>query len=316
MLRDFFYMTKSDRRIILSMVAVIGAAIAIIYLAGGKSTSPTATTSPVSSDSSVPSALSVPSDLSVSLDPSSPSSPHLFSFDPNTADSTALLRLGLSRWQVRNIVRYRAAGGVYRTKEDFAQLYGLTVKQYRELEPYIHIGTDYQPAATLFPDRARRYANRENSYADNRVGHSDTTLATRHRMKLTDGETIDLATADTTLLQRVPGIGPYYARRIVDYRQRLGGYASLSQLDEIDGFPSEALSFLTLEPGAAAVEKLNVNSLSLNELKRHPYINYYQARAIVDYRRQNGPIADLSELRLLPDFGDEAIKRLRPYVAY
>ena len=62
-----------------------------------------------------------------------------FPFDPNTADSTQLLRLGLQPWQVRNIYKYRAKGGIYRQKEDFAKLYGLTVKQYRELEPYIQI---------------------------------------------------------------------------------------------------------------------------------------------------------------------------------
>ena len=72
-----------------------------------------------------------------------------FPFDPNTADSTQLLRLGLQPWQVRNIYKYRAKGGIYRQKEDFAKLYGLTVKQYRELEPYIRISSDYQPAAIL-----------------------------------------------------------------------------------------------------------------------------------------------------------------------
>ena len=70
-------------------------------------------------------------------------------FDPNTADSTTLLSLGLQRWQVRNIYRYRRAGGIYRRKEDFARLYGLTAGQYRQLEPYIRIGADYQPAVTL-----------------------------------------------------------------------------------------------------------------------------------------------------------------------
>ena len=59
-----------------------------------------------------------------------------------------------------------------------------------------------------------------------------------------------------------------------------------------------------------------MNSLSINELKRHPYINYYMARAIVDYRRQNGPIADINELRLLPDFDDATLNRLRPYISY
>ena len=78
-----------------------------------------------------------------------------FLFDPNTADSTQLLRLGLQPWQVRNIYKYRAHGGIYRQKEDFARLYGLTVKQYRELQPYIRISKDYLPASTLVGERPK-----------------------------------------------------------------------------------------------------------------------------------------------------------------
>ena len=76
-----------------------------------------------------------------------------FPFDPNTADSTTLLRLGLQPWQVANIYRYRSHGGIYRRPEDFARLYGLTQKQYRELEPYIRISADYRPAVELVKDR-------------------------------------------------------------------------------------------------------------------------------------------------------------------
>ena len=61
---------------------------------------------------------------------------------------------------------------------------------------------------------------------------------------------------------------------------------------------------------------LKINRLSLNDLKRHPYINYYMARAIVDYRRQQGPIHDLHDLSLLPEFPEDIIARLRPYVSY
>ena len=305
MLRDFFYMTKSDRRIIMSMVVLIGVAVGVIFLAGGKDKIPDSTT--VSQTNAFSPVDSVASEVQEA--PLVSSTPiELFTFDPNTADSTALLRLGLARWQVRNIYKYRAAGGVYRTKEDFAKLYGLTVKQYRELEPYITIGADFLPASTLFADRKTERANATERH--------DSAFTPRYPVKLAEGETVDLATADTALLQRVPGIGSYYARRIIAYRQRLGGYVSTSQLNEIENFPQEALAYFTLGNGGEPTEKLNVNSLSLNELRQHPYINFYQARAIVDYRRQNGPIADIDELRLLPDFSDAAIDRLRPYVSY
>ena len=74
---------------------------------------------------------------------------HLFTFDPNTATAEQLQQLGLAPYQVRNIMKYRTKGGVYRSPMDFARVYGLTRKQYRTLEPYITIGDDYQPASTL-----------------------------------------------------------------------------------------------------------------------------------------------------------------------
>ena len=308
MFRDFFYMTKSDRRIILSALVLIGVAVAVIFLAGGrdKAQDSTAVQQAIADSTENAAASEVPVGSEAPL---ASASHELFAFDPNTADSLALLRLGLSKWQIRNIYKYRAAGGIYRSKEDFARLYGLTVRQYRELEPYITIGADFLPASTLFPDRKAEYTN-------GGTERHDSTFTPRYPVKLTEGETIDLATADTALLQRVPGIGSYYARRIAEYRQRLGGFADLSQLDEIDGFPHESLPYFTLNAGSSATEKLNVNSLSINELKRHPYINFYMARAIVDYRRQNGPITDINELRLLPDFDDATLNRLRPYVSY
>lgn len=218
-----------------------------------------------------------------------------FPFDPNTADSTQLLRLGLASWQVKNIYKYRGRGGVYRSKEDFAQIYGLTKKQYRELEPYIHISADYLPASQFVkkPDR-------------------DTVRHYPEKMK--EGEQVMLNTADTSQLQRVPGIGSYYAKEIVHQRQRLGGFVSLDQLDAIDGFPQQAKPYLVVQQ--SGVRKLNLNQLSLQQLRQHPYLNYFQAKAIVDYRRLHGSLKSLNDLRFSRDFTDEAIRRLEPYVAF
>ena len=125
---------------------------------------------------------------------------------------------------------------------------------------------------------------------------------------------IVLNTADTTDLKTVPGIGPYYARKIIEYGKRLGGYVSVDQLDEIEGFPLDAKDYLTIE--GATPHLLNVNTLSLNELRRHPYINFYMAKAITDYRRLHGPLRSLNDLRLSKDFPPEVIKRLEPYVEF
>ena len=228
-----------------------------------------------------------------------------FPFDPNTADSTQLLRLGLQPWQVKNIYKYRAKGGIYRQKEDFAKLYGLTVKQYRELEPYIRISSDYQPAATLVETRESRDSRNSSDTRDSSL---------RYPIKIKENEHVVLNTADTTQLRTVPGIGAYYAKEIVRHGQWLGGYVSVDQLDEIEGFPQESKKYFVIQ--GASPKKLNVNKLSLQQLRKHPYINYYQAKTILDYRRLHGKITSLDDLRLSKDFPPEAIRRLEPYVEF
>lgn len=293
MIREFFYLQKSDRKVILTLLVVIVALLMIIFLAGGDNTGD----SPSQKRGQQPTATGGQYYSSYK-----PKKVERFAFDPNTADSTQLLRLGLQPWQVRNIYKYRAARGVYSKPQDFARLYGLTMKQYRELEPYIHISRDYLPAASVMKHETTFHQQ----------APKDTT--TYHHSKIKATEHIVLNVADTTMLMTIPGIGPYYARKIVQYGNRLGGYVSIDQLDEIDNFPSEAKRYMVIENPSP--KKLNINQLSLNELRRHPYINFYQAKAITDYRRLHGPIESLNDLRLSKDFPPQAIERLMPYVSY
>lgn len=222
-----------------------------------------------------------------------------FAFDPNTADSTQLLRLGLRPFIVRNIYKYRAKGGKFRKPEDFSRMYGLGKEEYKSLEPYIRISSEYQPASSLISETDKSSAPKD---------------SLRYPVKLSVGEHIALNTADTTTLKRVPGIGSGYARAIVNYRNRLGGYVDVNQLLDIKGIPQEALQYIVL--GNGDVKKLDVNHLSLNQLKQHPYLNFYQARALVECRRLHGPLRSAADLRLISDFTEADIKRLIPYLQF
>lgn len=285
-------MNKNDRKIALGACLVAVLAFVALFLTGSNEQSGSDTHS---SHSSHNSHYSHPSHYSYSELPSRQA--ESFPFDPNTADSTQLLRLGLRPWQVRNIYKYRSKGGIYRTKEDFARLYGLTIKDYRRLEPYIQISSDYRPAAELVGERPHY--------------ERDTLL---RPIKIESTQHIVLNTADTNQLKKVPGIGSYYAKEIVRHGKWLGGYVSVDQLDEIDGFPSEAKKYFVVE--RPTPQRINVNRLTLQQLRRHPYINYYQAKTIVDYRRLHGNIHSLQDLRFSRDFSPEAIRQLEPYVEY
>lgn len=298
MIKEFFYFPKSDRRamIFLLAVVVLSAVVVGIMDKGGMS-SQLARTDSLTADSSIRKA-AVRRGVQYIYNVETVRR-KLSAFDPNTADSTLLLRLGLQPWQVRSIYRYRAKGGIYRQPSDFARLYGLTVKQYKELLPYIRISDEYKSAAEVYG----------RTDGDKVVRDS-----LRYPVKLQPGQYVTLDDADTASLRKVPGIGRYYASRIVRYRNDLGGYVSVAQLSEIEGIPEAALSYFRVTGGA--VRKLNLNRLTLNELKHHPYINFYQARRIIDYRRLKGPLHSIDDLRLLKDFSQRDIERLRPYVEF
>ena len=267
----FYYYNKSDRKSLIVLLVLIVSAFTVIYLAGGDEADTNKTQTGVNKSST---------NKNYNYASYTPKKVERFVFDPNTADSTQLLRLGLQPWQVKNIYRYRAAGGIYRKPLDFAKLYGLTVKQYRELEPYIRISSDYLPASTLVKGHENYYNNSQN--------HTKDSTTYQRPVKIKETEHIVLNTADTTSLVTIPGIGPYYARKIVQYGIRLGGYVSVDQLDEIEDFPTEAKKYLVI----------------------------YQAKAITDYRRLHGAIKSLNDLRLNKDFTPDVIKRLTPYVEY
>ena len=193
-----------------------------------------------------------------------------------------------------------AAGGVFRKPSDFARLYGLSRQQYRQIEPYIRISQADTTTANKL-------------YAYQPIEQRDTL---RYPVKLQPEERVVLNLADTTALRKVPGIGSHFARKIVEYRRRLGGYYSVQQLLEIEDFPETAVAFFIIPDSTLPQHRLNINRLSLSELKRHPYISFFQARTITDYRRLHGRIDSLQQLKLSRDFPPEAISRLEPYIEY
>ena len=309
-MRNPFYLQRNDRQAITALLLIVAIALSLIIWMGGKG-------GPSRQEGMADSTAHVSNDqyadkqhpLYYKVD----EMPHeLFYFDPNTADSTDLIRLGLQPWQVRNIYHYRAKGGIYRQANDFARLYGLTKKQFEILRPYIRIGEDYQPAADYYGG----YGSEQRSRQGAEQGHGDEQKEKvySYPQKLRPGQHIAINTADTTELKKIPGIGSSYARAIVRYREQLGGFVSVAQLKEIEGFPEEALAFANIE--GEAVKKLAINKLTLNQLRRHPYINFYQAREICDYRRLKGPIKSLQALALLKDFPPAEIERLQPYVSF
>ncbi len=228
-----------------------------------------------------------------------PAATELFPFNPNEADSATLLRLGLKPWQVRNLLKYRRKGGRWRSADDFRRLYGLTEEEFQRLLPYIII----PPIAEENKNRFAKDAARRDS------------LRRIYPEKFGELTVLSLNAADTTLLQRIPGIGRYRAAQICRYRERLGGYISTEQLREIGDLPEGIEQWFEIGAGETP-RQIDVNKSDFKTLLRHPYLSYDQVLAIVRFRQKYGPLRSWTDLSNCPDFSETDFQRLAPYFKF
>ena len=226
----------------------------------------------------------------------------LHAFDPNRCDSFTLLQLGLKPWQIRVFMHYRQAGAVFRKKNDLERVYGLSEEDFRRIAPYA-VFRDL-PSSNFSADFYRSAFKKDSAHAFKHL----------YPEKLKVGETVDLNQADTILLKRIPGIGSYYARRIRQYGEQLGGYISIDQLKEIPDFPAQALAWFRISP--QPVRKLSVNKTDFKGLVHHPYLSYEQVKAIFEHRRKYGKIMSIRQLSTEDAFSEGDLKRLEPYLSF
>ena len=243
---------------------------------------------------------------------------HLSSFDPNTVDSVGLCNLGLPPYLAKRIINYRKKGGVFRKAEDFSRIYGLTHQQYEKLLPYIVIDEKLRNGKVDSYKLAHDVTNSDRYTESPHHRHDSLGMGVKHSypslVKYPEGTIIDLNKADTTQLKQVPGIGSSIAKIIVTYRNRLGGYSQVEQLQEISYLDTTINKWFIIE--SPIYRPLRVNRASLDQLRNHPYMNFYKARAILEYRRKRGKIKGLSQLSMFQEFTEKDLVKLQPYLSF
>ncbi|MBQ9339385.1 MAG: helix-hairpin-helix domain-containing protein [Paludibacteraceae bacterium] len=218
----------------------------------------------------------------------------LHPFDPNTADSSELVHLGLRPWMARSVCRYRGAGGQFRKAEQFRKVYGMTDSLYAALKPYIVI------------------------HSDSVVTDSLPLLYMQQRKVDT---VLQLNTTDTAELQLIRGIGRYTAKEIIRYRERLGGYVSVEQIREIPRLRNIDSLLPHLATDTLVIRPVYVNSQSVDRLSRHPYLSFEQAKGIYMFRRRHGKLQSTDDLLQIKDgrdilFNENDLRRLAPYLSF
>lgn len=208
----------------------------------------------------------------------------LVEFDPNNTTDDVWKQLGLSEKQIQVINNYRSKGGKFYKKEDFKKMYCISPEEYIILEPYIVI----QPMS------------------NNKV----------NQKLITNNLIIELNSADTTELKKIKGIGSVYSKRIIKYRELLGGYYNKEQLLEVYGLSKELYNNIekSITIDTTKIKRININTATFKELNKNPYIKYEGTKNIVNFRNKNGRYKDVNLILKNNLLSKEKFDKLKPYL--
>ncbi|MBL7932555.1 MAG: helix-hairpin-helix domain-containing protein [Bacteroidia bacterium] len=216
----------------------------------------------------------------------------LFVFDPNTVSYDQLLSLGFSGKTAGALIKFRNKGFIFKTKPDLKKVYGVTDDLYSRLEPYILIPGSQKPEQI-----------------------SSKAINEKPTSKSASFSKIELNSADSAALVSANGIGPVFARRILKYRNLLGGFVSVEQLKEVYGFNEEIYIDVkdNFKVDAQLVKKLNLNKDDFKTVNKHPYLTYELTGSIFNLRRKTSvTAANLKDL-----INDDVLyAKVLPYLSF
>lgn len=219
-----------------------------------------------------------------------------FNFDPNTIDLEGWQRLGVHEKSALVILNYLNKGGHFYKPEDLYKIYGMDKKVVDELLPYVKI---------VPKEKSKRSYQEKFTYPK-----KETYVQSR--------KPVNINLADSSAFDALPGIGPVLAKRIIGFRERLGGFYSVEQIGETYGLQDSV--FKKLRPllvlGDVSIAKIDMNTADENRLKVHPYIGYKKAKAIIQYRELHGKFRNWSDVLKIMSITEVDQQRLEAYIHF
>ena len=223
----------------------------------------------------------------------------IYPFDPNYISDFKGYTLGLSTKEIDRLHKFRKSGKYINSVAGFRQVTGVSDSLLAKLSPYFK-----------FPDWV---AEKGNVTAP---GQNNRPVVTKEPSQ---PERIDINEALEEDLVKVYGIGPYYAKQLLRRRADLGAFVSMGQMDDFTEFSDGAISGLKerfMVAGRPQVNKINVNTASLQQLSRFPYFNRDIGRAVITQRSMNGKITDINELLGINGFPVDKVEIIALYLEF
>jgi competence protein ComEA len=224
--------------------------------------------------------------------------PKLFDFNPNTISADDWKQLGIKEKTIHTILNYLSKGGSFKKPQDLQKIYGLPKPDYERLLPYVKIEFVLQPAAQRVPEE-----NKPETKSFNKSAY-------RHSI-------IELNNTDTTTLIDLPGIGSKLANRIISFRDKLGGFYSVEQVKETYGLQDSVFQKIKqyLSVNSNSIKKININTVTLDELKQHPYFRFTIANPVILYRNEHGKFSKTEDVKKVMAVTAEVFNKISPYIS-
>ena len=215
----------------------------------------------------------------------------LFVFNPNTLNDKGWIMLGLSEKQISIFRNYQSSGIIFYSSEDLSKCYAIS-------DDFINRVADF----IIFPQRTEKKEKVK-------IEKSDEKSAEQLQI-------IDLNSADSILLISINGVGPFYSKQILEYREKLGGFISYTQFSEIWGLEKLDINNFKNQTKIDTnfIKKININSATFDQLYSHPYINYNQSKAIINYRLQHGQFIDTKDIQNIVLIDSDLFRKIAPYL--
>lgn len=233
----------------------------------------------------------------------------LRSFNPNEASVLELKSLGVPEFLGRRIDNFRKAGGRFNIKSDLAKIYDFPDSLYQSLVPYIDLPdkTERNKVALQASSTPVKAANKQAVHINREDRYKEAPLL------------IDINLADSLRFQKLYGIGSGYSRRLVSFREALGGYHSVEQVRDLYGM-SDSLyyqirSFLTVSD-TVTLQVIPINVATFQQLNAHPYISYELTKEILAAKSKYGKFKRLEDLNRLTLLDSLSIAKLGPYLKF
>ena len=206
-------------------------------------------------------------------------------FNPNEYSTEDWMNLGLSEKQVAVLLKFTKNG--IRSNEDLKRIFVISDELYALIKD-----------STYYPERPK----------------------TEYTPKVTEEKKVqklELNTASVEDLENIKGIGPFFAKQIIKYRDRLGGFASKEQILEVWKMTIETYDKLIpqIEIDKSKIRKLKINEVTPEELKNHPYLNWSQVNSIVKMRMQRTKFNAIDEIQESKLIDAETFEKLIPYLS-